>query len=149
MKLFIDADACPVTGLAVCIAKEWGIQTLLVSDHHHRQNHEGVETILVMKGADSADFRLVNLLSSGDVVVTQDYGLAAMCLSKGTRVLNQNGMEYGEHNIDGLLWQRHEARKIRRGGGRTKGPSKRTAEQDLDFEETLRRLLAEQSVQNS
>ena len=146
MKLFIDADACPVTGLAISIAGEWGISAVLVCDQHHQQNHEGVETVLVMKGADSADFRLVNLLSAGDVVVTQDYGLAAMCLAKGAQALNQNGMEYNENNIEGLLWQRHESRKIRQGGGRTKGPSKRTGAQNKDFEEALRRLLAERSV---
>ena len=88
------------------------------------------------------DFALVNRLSAGDVVVTQDYGLAAMCLAKGAAVLRQDGLEYTAENIDALLSARAAAQKIRRAGGRLKGPAKRTREEDRAFEQALDLLLA-------
>lgn len=142
MRLLIDADACPVTGLAMGIAKEFGIWVTLVCDDAHEMHREGAETITVLRGEDSADFRLVNLLCAGDVVVTQDYGLAAMCLARGAHAISQNGLHYTGENIDGLLGQRHVTRKLRRAGGRTKGPPKRTAEQDKAFAAALRELFA-------
>lgn len=102
---------------------------------------EGAQTIMVVKGADSVDFRLVNLIEKGDLVITQDYGLAAMALAKQARVLNQNGMEYTNINIDALLMARHTALKIRRSGGRLKGPAKRMKEQDDDFRAALLAML--------
>ena len=110
-------------------------------DTAHEFSKEGARTIMVSKGADSVDFALVNLVQKGDVVVTQDYGLAAMCLARGAVPMNQNGMAYTSDNIDALLHQRHTAQKIRRGGGRLKGPSKRGAEQDWAFEAALTAVL--------
>ena len=94
------------------------------------------------KGADSADFRIVNMLFPGDIVITQDYGLAAMALARRARVVNQNGMIYHDGNIDSLLLSRHTARKIRNAGGRLKGPSKRTPEQDAAFLRTLEAMIS-------
>ena len=93
------------------------------------------------QGADSVDFALVNMVHKGDIVITQDYGLAAMCLARNGHVLNQNGMVYHDGNIDSLLTSRHMGQKIRRSGGRTKGPSKRTKEQDEMFANQLRKLI--------
>lgn len=93
------------------------------------------------KGADSVDFALVNLIKPGDIVVTQDYGLAAMCLARKATTINQDGMEYTTDNIDALLLARHTAKKIRNAGGRLKGPKARTAEQDRTFESKLQRLI--------
>ena len=87
------------------------------------------------------DFALVNLLLPGDVVITQDYGLAAMCLSRRARVLNQDGMEYTDDNIDALLLARHTAKKIRNAGGRLKGSARRKPEQDEAFARSLHRIL--------
>jgi uncharacterized protein YaiI (UPF0178 family) len=98
------------------------------------------------KGADSVDFALVNRVAAGDVVITQDYGLASMCLAKGARVLHQDGWEYTAWNIDALLFQRHASREYRAAGGRTKGPSKRKPEQDRAFSDAFEKLL-QQSVQ--
>ena len=64
-----------------------------------------------------------------------------MCLARGAVPLNQNGMVYTANNIDALLHQRHTAQKIRRGGGRLKGPPKRVAEQDRAFEAALTAVL--------
>lgn len=93
------------------------------------------------KGSDSADFKLVNLVEKNDLVVTQDYGLAAMVLAKSGRALNQNGMIYSEKNMDTLLFTRHVAKKVRMAGGRTKGPHKRTKEQNEDFLRILQKML--------
>ena len=141
MRLWIDADACPVVNLAIRVAQRHEIEITLVCDDAHYMQREGAKTITVSQGADSADLVLVNRLESGDAVVTQDYGLAAMCLSRGAVPIHQDGMIYTNENIDGLLFFRAAARRIRSGGGRLKGPPKRTKAQDQAFEATLRGLL--------
>lgn len=144
MKILVDADACPVVDLTVREAKARNIPVTLITDTAHVFNRTDAEVITVEKGSDSADFKLVNLVQKGDLVVTQDYGLAAMVLAKGGRALNQNGMIYSEQNMDTLLFTRHIAKKVRMAGGRTKGPHKRTKEQDEDFLRTLQRMLEEE-----
>lgn len=141
MQLFIDADGCPVTKLAVKIASAYNIPCTVICDTAHIFHLPGVQTITVDQGADSVDFRLVNLIQKEDIAVTQDYGLAAMCLSKGAFVLHQDGKQYTEDNISGLLEFRAISKKIRKAGGRLKGNPKRTPEQDLAFEAALRQLI--------
>lgn len=101
---------------------------------------ENVKTIIVDKGPDSVDFKLLSRLNKGDLVITGDYGLAAMCLAKGGIVVNHNGKELTSDNIDQLLAIRYESAKIRRAGGRTKGPKKRTEENNLAFETKFRQI---------
>lgn len=141
MRLLLDADGCPVVDQAVHLATRFSVPCTILCDTAHRIEREGAETLVVSKGADSVDFALVNLLSPGDVAVTQDYGLAAMCLAKRAHVLNQDGMEYTTENIDSLLSARHTAMRIRRGGGRLKGNPKRTPAQDKAFSLALEQLL--------
>ena len=141
MALVIDADACPVTDIAIRIAAARGVEVTLVCDDAHEMRREDARTVTVSRGADSSDFALDNLLRPGDIVVTQDYGLAAMCLSRGARALHQDGWEYTAQNIDGLLSMRHAARKARMAGGRTKGPPKRLRGQDECFARALEELL--------
>lgn len=141
MKLVIDADGCPVVSLAVKVAEKYGVHCVLVCDTAHVFSGISAEIITVSQGADSADFRIVNLIGSNDIVVTQDYGLAAMCLAKNAQVLSQNGLIYSQENIDELLLSRHIHKKIRRGGGRLKGPKKRTPQQDEAFQRALIQLL--------
>ena len=138
--LLIDADACPVLDLALFISSQYEIEAILFCDTSHSINREGAKTIMVDKGADSVDFKLLSALSKGDIVVTQDYGLGAMALAKGGYVVNQNGLEMTSDNIEGLLAQRYISAKIRRAGGRTKGPKKRTEENDLAFEMKFRQI---------
>lgn len=141
MRILIDADGCPVVDLTVSIAREFRLECLILCDTSHFFDKPGAKTFVFSKGSDSVDFALVNLLLPGDVVVTQDYGLAAMCLSRQARVLNQDGMEYTDDNIDALLLARHTAKKIRSTGGRLKGSSRRTPEQNEFFAAALRRIL--------
>ena len=141
MKICIDADGCPVVDITVRLAVKYGIECIILCDTSHRIEREGAETIVVEKGADSVDFRLVNLIQKGDIAVTQDYGLAAMCLGKSALVINQDGKQYTSDNISGLLEFRAINKKIRRSGGRMKGMPKRTAAQDSMFESCLEKLL--------
>ena len=157
--LFIDADACPVTRESIDCARRAGVAVVIAGnstqnlerhirrddprDAEHARRGFWVTTLDVSVGADSADFMLVNLVHRGDLVVTQDYGLAAMCLARGAFVINQDGMPYDDQNIDALLLARHTAKKIRMSGGRLKGPKKRTPEQNTQFRETLVRMLSE------
>lgn len=141
MKIYIDADGCPVVRSTVKIAKEFGISCVIICDTSHRIELEDAETIVVSQGADSVDFRLVNMISKGDMVITQDYGLASMCLSKQAIVLHQDGKQYTDENITGLLEFRAIGKKIRRSGGRTKSMPKRTQEQNIAFETALTELL--------
>ena len=141
MKVLIDADACPVVDIAVRLCVKFQIPCVLLCDTAHAIHRDGAETLVFDKGADSVDFALVNRVEAGDLVITQDYGLASMCLAKGARVLHQDGWEYADYNIQALLWSRHETRKYRASGGRTKGPSKRTRQQDQSFYSALEQLL--------
>jgi len=143
LRILIDADGCPVVDIAVRVAKENKIECLILCDTSHIFEKEGAKTLTFSKGADSVDFALVNLVKPGDIVITQDYGLAAMCLARLAMPINQDGMEYTKDNIDALLLARHTARKIRGAGGRLKGPAKRTENQDWTFKEKLIKLLTE------
>ncbi|MBQ5607440.1 MAG: DUF188 domain-containing protein [Oscillospiraceae bacterium] len=146
MNVLIDADACPVVNLAVALCRQYRIPCFLFCDTAHQLSKEGATTLVFDKGADSVDFALINRVRPGDIVITQDYGLASMCLARKVHVLHQDGWEYTEYNISGLLEQRHAARKLRAAGGRTKGPAKRNPAQDAAFCRALERLL-QQSVQ--
>lgn len=148
MRILIDADGCPVVDETLKIAKQFALECLVLCDTSHRFEREGAETLVFSKGADSVDFALVNLLRPGDVVVTQDYGLAAMSLARSALALNQDGMEYTADNIDALLLARHTAKKIRNAGGRLKGPAKRTAAQDRAFSEALMELVQRRQVRD-
>ena len=143
MKLLIDADGCPVVDIALTIAKDKGIPCVIFCDTAHILEKPGAETVTVTKGADSADFALLNRVGKRDIIVTQDYGLAAMCLAKGGRAINQNGMVFDDSNMDALLNARHTAKQIRRAGGRLKGPAKRTRDQDKKFALRLLELMKE------
>ena len=141
MRVFIDADGCPVVDETIRLSHGQGKECIILCDTSHRIERQGVQTGICPKGPDSVDFTLVNLLNTGDLVITQDYGLAAMCLSRGARALDQNGMEYTPENIDSLLLSRHMGQKLRRMGKRTKGPKKRTQEQNAAFSKKLKQLL--------
>lgn len=143
MKIYIDADGCPVVKITLDIARKYGISCVIICDTAHRINYDGAETIVVDKGADSADFRLVNLVARGDIAVTQDYGLAAMCLGRNAFAINQDGKSYTSDNISGLLEFRALSKKIRRSGGRLKGMPKRTSAQDRLFSDALKALIEE------
>lgn len=141
MKILIDADGCPVVKQATQIAKENNIEVVIFCDTSHIINSDYAQIITVSKGADSVDFALVNEVKSDDIVVTQDYGLAAMVLSKGGKAITQNGMIISDSNLGLLLTSRYESKKARISGAHLKGPKKRTAQNDEEFIKSFKSLI--------
>lgn len=141
MNVLIDADGCPVVDIAIRLCRQYQVPCTLLCDTAHEFRRDDVEILVFDKGADSVDYALVNRVTPGDLVITQDYGLASMCLARKARVLHQDGWEYTPWNIDALLLQRHESRKLRSAGSRMKGPKKRTDAQDEAFRSALQILL--------
>lgn len=143
MRIYIDADGCPVVDstLRLAAAPQGGDGDSL--RHLPRDSAAGGADGDGFQGGGQRGFRPGQPAGPGDVVITQDYGLAAMCLAKRAKVLHQDGMRYSPDNIDALLLARHTARKIRQAGGRLRGSAKRKPEQDRAFEEALERLLSE------
>lgn len=140
MNLFIDADACPVVDIALKVAKKYGIKMIIVCDTAHFIERLGAETFIVQKGMDAVDFVIANKVKRGDIVITQDYGLAAMILAKRAYAINQNGFVYTEDNIEQLLFRRHVVKVARKSGARLKGPKKRTEADNVQFKEGLIKL---------
>ena len=145
MTVFIDADGCPVVDITVSLCGKYNIDCVIICDTSHIFNVPGARTVTVEKGADSADFKLANMIGKNDIAVTQDYGLAAMCLAKGAVPISQNGLVYTDANMDELLFSRYVSKKIRMAGGRLKGPSKRTKAQDAHYIEQLEKLIQHDS----
>lgn len=143
MQIWVDADACPVVALVERAAKRRNIPVTLLCDTNHVLRSDYSTVVVVGAGADAVDFALVNRCCQGDLVVTQDYGVAAMALGKGAYGIHQSGKWYTEDNIGGLLMDRHLAQKARRASGKhhLKGPKKRTAADDEAFAASLERLL--------
>ena len=143
MQILVDADACPVKQIIVRLAKQKNIPVIMLIDTSH-ELYDGYSTVLTVdKQADSVDYALIGLLTREDIVVTQDFGLAAMVIGKGAKSVNQNGLIFTDANMDMLLMERHIGQKIRRSGGRTKGPSKRSKDDDARFEAAFAGLLAD------
>ena len=145
MTVYIDADACPVTRIAEEIARKHGIPVTLLCDTNHQLVSDYSTVKVIGAGADAVDIALINLCRRGDIVITQDYGVAALALGKGARALHQSGKQFTDDNIDGLLMDRHLAKKARRSGKHhLKGPARRTAEDDRRFAESLERMIREE-----
>lgn len=143
MKIFIDADACPVIRIAEQIAKQHNIPVTLLCDTNHVLTSDYSEVKIIGAGADAVDFALINLCKRSDIVVTQDYGVAAMALGKGAYAIHQSGKWYTNENIDQMLMERHLNKKARRASGKNhlKGPKKRTPEDDDRFSESFEKLI--------
>lgn len=140
MRILVDADACPVKTEILKVAKENKIDVHMFFDNSH-QYEDGYSTVYILdKGADSVDYFLINKVKNGDIIVTQDYGVASMGLSKNAYVLNQNGLIYTDDNIMTLLSRRALNQKIRK-HSRVKGPKKRTKEDNIKFENSLRKII--------
>ena len=144
MRILVDADACPVKQQIVHLAKKYKIPVIMIIDTSHIIDDGYSKVITVDKARDSVDIKLINILSDDDIVVTQDYGVAAMALGKGACALNQNGLIYNKDNMDRLLFERFLGQKVRRSGGRTTNIKKRGREEDENFSHTLENLIQKQ-----
>lgn len=143
MRILVDADACPVVPIVEQIARRYQVSVLLFCDTNHMLHSDYATVHTVGAGKDAVDFALTSACRAGDLVVTQDYGVAAMVLGKGAYAIHQSGRLYANETMDQLLMERHLAQKARRASSKHhgKGPSKRTAEDDRRFSKALERLI--------
>ncbi len=143
MKIYVDADACPVVKITEDVAREFNIDVVLLCDTNHILHSEYSTVYTIDAGTDSVDLALINMCNKGDLVVTQDYGVAALALGKGAFAIHQSGKVFTDNNIDGLLMDRHLAKKARMSNSkhRFKGPKKRTKDDDIRYYNSLKELL--------
>src|SRR5690625_1201869 len=144
MKIYVDADACPVKDNIIEIAQQEDLSVVLIKNFSHFSHDEvpdHVEILYVDTGTDIADFQIIKLAQRNDIVITQDYGLASLCLGKGCYVLHHKGFAYTQKNIDTLLAKRHAGAQARKAGFRTKGPKPFTNEERTKFLSSLKRIV--------
>lgn len=143
MQIFVDADACPVVDIVEIIAEKYNIKTTLLCDTNHVLYSDYSEVIVVGAGADAVDYKLISLCHRGDIVVSQDYGVAAMALGKAAYAIHQSGRWYTDENIDRMLMERHFNKKARRSSHKNhiKGPKKRTEEDDERFAQSFEKMI--------
>ena len=145
MRVFVDADACPVVGIIEKVAREHNVPVTLLCDTNHVLFSDYSEVIVVGAGADAVDYKLISICHKGDIVVSQDYGMA---LGKGAYAIHQSGKWYTNENIDQMLMERHLNKKARRASRKNhlKGPRKRTSEDNERFRESFEKMI--QVLQN-
>ncbi|CDM67968.1 putative protein [Clostridium bornimense] len=141
MKVLVDADACPVKNIIIELCSTKNIPVILFVDTSHIISSPQCQVITVDKGRDSVDIALMNKTLKNDIVVTQDYGVAAMALGRGAHAINEKGLIYTNENIDMLLFQRHMGQKARRAGKRVSVTKKRTLEDDIKFKNSFLKLI--------
>ena len=146
MKILVDADACPKKVLEICmkLGEKYSVPVWTVASFNHHINSEN--HILVGDDPQETDVKIMNLSRKGDIAITQDWGLAAMLLGKKVKCLSPSGKEFLLGNIDFLLEERALKERHRRGGGRTRGPKKRTQAKDNIFKRRLENLLKEANI---
>lgn len=143
MQIFVDADACPVVNIVEETAKKYSIPVTLLCDTNHVLSSDCSEVIVVGAGADAVDYKLISICHKGDIVVSQDYGVAAMALGKGAYAIHQSGRWYTNDNIDQMLMERYLNKKARRSSHKNhiKGPKKRTSEDDERFAQSFEKMI--------
>ncbi|MHC5229524.1 YaiI/YqxD family protein [Enterococcus sp. LJL99] len=144
MQIFIDGDGSPVKDITIEVAQTQQLEVIIVTSLDHYTSKEypkNVSFVYVDKGADAADYKIVQLIHKGDLLITQDYGLASLVLPKGVRVLHQLGYEYTADNMDQLLEQRYFSAKVRKSGGRTKGPKAFSKDDEQNFKKQLLQMI--------
>ena len=141
MKIFVDADGCPVVDISIKVAREYEKHIIVVKNYAVQIEDDYAEIVTVDISSDSADYYIANRIEKGDILVSQDHGLAAMCLAKGAICINQNGFVINNENIDGMLNRRYINSKLRREQGIYSKFKKRNPKADEDFEMALRKLM--------
>lgn len=142
MRIYVDADACPVKDVIVEVAESFNLDVIMISSlSHYGSFIDGVEHIFVDNIPQAADIAIINRIEIGDIVITQDYGLASLVLKKGCYALHHTGKRYTSENIDHLLFKRHLAQKVRRSGGKTQGPKAFTKNDRESFRQALTKLV--------
>ncbi len=142
--ILVDADSCPVVRQVEAAARRHGLPMTLLCDENHLMHSDYAQVRHVSSGADAVDIALMNLCKRGDIVVTQDYGVAAMALGKGAHAIHHSGKRYTDDNIDMMLMERQLAKKARRASGKhhLRGPSKFTEEDRQRFSAAIEELIS-------
>lgn len=141
-RIWVDADACPVKGEIASAALAYPVEVWMVASYNHApQDLPGVRQVQVDSGDQAVDLYIANRIAPGDILVTQDFGLAAIGLGKRAQVLSNRGQVYTNENIDFLLARRHDHARKRRGGKHTRGPRPMTREDRMIFQQGLTNLL--------
>lgn len=144
MRIIVDADACPVKDIIERTAKRFGIDVIMFVDENHILFSDYSRIVTVSQGKDAVDIAAANNTAAGDIVVTQDYGVASLALGKGAYAIGMSGLIYDDNNIDKLMFERflrQKCRNSRTHKGKLKNPKKRTNEDDTKFEQNLIRLI--------
>ena len=143
MDIYVDADGCPVVRIVETVAQKHGIPVTLLCDTNHVLDSDYSQIKVVGAGADAVDYKLISMCRAGDIVVSQDYGVAAMALGKGAYAIHQSGKWYTNENIDQMLMERHLNKKARRKSHKNhlKGPRKRTEEDDVRFAQSFEKMI--------
>lgn len=141
MKIIVDADACPVKEIIEVLAERKDIKVIMVSNYSHQISSHYAEKVVVDKESQAADITIANMTEPGDIIVTQDYGLASIVLGKGAAAVNPSGKIYTDQNIDMLLMQRYLNTKARQAGLKHINPKKRTVNDNNRFEQSFKSLL--------
>jgi uncharacterized protein YaiI (UPF0178 family) len=144
LKIIVDADACPVKDIIEELAQEYRLELIMVSNINHVIASQYAKIVVVDGTSEAADIAIVNLTKRGDIVVTQDYGLASLALAKGSYALDPLGHQYTDTNIEGLLVRRFINQKARRAGERIGGPRKRNPNDNSRFQQRLREIIQQQ-----
>ncbi len=143
LKVWIDADGCPVVKQTIKVCKQRGIPVIAVKNHAVQLEDDYAKVITVDISGDAVDYYIVNHMVSGDLVITQDNGLAAMVLSKKGICMNQNGKIIDDDNIDFFLDNRHISRVMRMQKKKSTTFKKRTEQDNISFEDALVTFLNE------
>ena|SRR5690625_3925902 len=145
MKIYVDADACPVINEIIQMTKEKSLDVILVRSYAHytpSKSGDHVKEIYVDQEKDMVDFKILQLVRKNDIVITQDYGLAALSLSKDCHVLHHNGFKYTNNNINHLLTLRHKNAMARKANQKLNGPKTYTEENRIKFLQLLKEIIA-------
>jgi uncharacterized protein YaiI (UPF0178 family) len=141
IKILVDGDACPVKNIIIKVAKEYKISVDIFIDSSHIYENDYCNIITIGKGKDAVDFALINKTNKNDIIITADYGVATMAISKNASAIHPNGFIYTNDNINRLLMERHLSGQARRAKKRYSKIKKRTTDQDIKFENTFRKLI--------
>ena len=141
MKILVDGDGCPSKNIIEGVAREYNLEVVIYCDLNHYIKSEYSKIVVVDSGFQNVDIYLINNTNLGDLVITQDYGVAAMALGKKALAINPKGFIYNNENIDRLLFERHMSQKARKAGKKTGTHKKRTSADEERLEKTLKKLI--------
>ena len=141
MRIIVDGDACPGKSIIEALGKEHGLEIIIFCDFNHVLNSDYSQIKYIDSGFQCVDMAVANEAKENDIVVTQDYGVAAMALGKRSYSISPKGYIFDNENMDRLLFERHISQRVRKGGGKTSNPRKRTKEDDDRLYKNLLKLI--------